>query len=156
MWFQAFVRTDSGVSLPFVFSVAVDSLSSLLWKLRRPCNERETPWPPQLSLSLHILSIHWISWPPNTPSLSCLNMTLCIHLSFPSQINNSIGSSPHGLCHLLPSPSPSPLCVALCPLLLFFYSILLCQSLELVGVFHGWKRKKLHASMRVWQWCGLF
>lgn len=97
-------------SLPFAFSVFLvsSSRSTLLWNLRRPCAQRETPWTPiapQLSLSILSPFSQFLGY--LTPPPPSLNMTLSIHLSFPSQINNLIGSSPHGLCLLfLSSSSP--------------------------------------------------
>lgn len=105
------------------FLVKLKTSLSLKGKLSEPLH-------PQLSLSVLILSIHLISWLPSNASSSHLNMTRCIHLSFPSQINNSIESSPHGLCLLFLSPSLCPLLVLLwvvfCPLFfcfLFFFFV---------------------------------
>lgn len=117
------------------FVVKLKTSLSLKGKLPEPLH-------PQLSLSVLILSIHLISWLPNNASSSHLNMTRCIHLSFPSQINNSIESSPHGLClsplsfsFSVSFPCSSPGCF-LSSFLLFSF-LLLCKFLNLVRVFHG-------------------
>lgn len=98
-----------------VFSVALvpSYQSTLLWNLRCSCTKRETLWtliPLQLTLSALLRSIHPISWLSNIPCLSehDLNMTLSIHLPFPRQINNSLGSSTYGLCLLFLSPLNTP------------------------------------------------
>lgn len=89
------------------------------------------PHPPlQLTLSALPLSIHQISWLSNIPCLSAhnLNMTLSIHLPFPSQINNSIGSSTHGFMSRLSFSSHLCFSVLSPVLLVTFFTVVFSSA----------------------------
>lgn len=90
------------------------------------------PTHPLTALFISAHSLHSFSFLALYPaSSSHLNMTLCIHLSFPCWINNSIESSPHGSCLLfLVSFSVScPCYFCWCPLPFSIY-FLFSLSLE--------------------------